>query len=130
VIDVDNHGPDKEIALTLYWSGTYTNNPAGDPLDLSPANNANPDTTSRNPQFLPGASPSSQPKTWSDNGGDMGNGAYIGIVVGADIHSWRIRFYQANGTELATNAAYPAGTPTAAAASNVMIFIAGKLGKF
>lgn len=127
-IDVDSHGPDKIITYAIYWTGTYTNNPAGDPVDFTVVNN--PDGSARNPSNLPGAAPLGPPKTWYDNGGDFGNGAYIGIVQGATLKTWAIRFYQANGNELATNAAYPAGTPATLAATNAMISIGGKVGKF
>jgi len=127
-VDVDSHGPDKSIAFGIYWTGTYTLNGSGDPVDFTAVNN--PDATARNPQNIPGAYPLSQPKQWYDNGGDFGNGAYIGIVVGATLKTWALRFYQANGTELNTNAAYPANTPGNLAASNAMISIVGKVGKF
>lgn len=127
-IDVDAHDPDKEIAFGLYWTGTYTLNGTGDNVDFTAVNN--PDGSARNPGNLVGSYPLSQPKTWSDNGGDFGNGAYVGIVVGADLKSWKLRFYQANGTELATNAAYPNNTPGTLAASNAILFIGGKVGKF
>lgn len=127
-VDVDSHGPDKIIAFSLWWSGTYTLNGTGDNVDFTAS--LNPDTTSRNPAKYVGAFPQSQPTQWCDNGGDFGAGAYIGIVVGATLATWKLRFYQANGTELATNAAYPAGTPASQAASNVLLFIGGKVGKF
>lgn len=112
----------KWLTLILFWTGTYTNNPAGDILDLTNITGAD--------APLPGQFPGGNPTVYCDNGGDMGNGAYIGIIKGATLKTWAIRYYQANGTELATNAAYPAGTPATAAASNVQISFGGRQGKF
>lgn len=114
--------PAKEIVFTLYFTGTYTLNGTGDNVDFTAVNN--PDGSARNPGFLAGAAPSRLPLEWEENGGDMA-GAYVEIVPGADLKTWKLKFFQANGTELATNAAYPAGSPGTAAASALQLTIGG-----
>jgi len=118
----------KEVIYTVYFSGTYTLNGTGDNIDFTAS--INPDGSLRNPNFLPGAQGlSRQPLFWGENGGDMA-GAYIEIVKGAAINNWKAKFFQANGTELATGANYPAGAPGNAAASSQQIYIGGNAGAF
>jgi hypothetical protein len=114
--------PAKEITFTVYFSGTYTLNGTGDNIDFTAT--LNPDGSARNPAFLAGAAPIRLPLNWEENGGDMA-GAYVEITPGADLKTWKVRFYAANGTELATNAAYPAGAPLSAATSNLQLTVGG-----
>jgi len=127
VADVSASSPNKSITYTLYFSSTYTLNGTGDNLDFTAT--TNPDGSQRNPSFFSGAFPARIPVTWAENGGDMG-GAFVEITKGNALTNWKLRFYQANGTELGTSAAYPGAAPTTAAGSNLQLTITGKLNLF
>lgn len=120
VKEVFSSGDSFEVVYTAYFTGTYTLNGTGDPIDWTAS--LNPDGSSRNANFKPGCNaPAREPIKVEENGGDMG-GAYVGLQFnGKGTQGAKARFYQANGTELGTGAAYPAGTPGSAAASQLVI---------
>lgn len=122
VQEVFSSGDSYEVVYAAYFTGVYGPNGTGDNIDFTAS--LNPDGTSRNPFFKPDCNgPAREPVKVEENGGDMG-GAYIGLAFkGKGTQAAKARFYQANGTELATGAAYPAGAPATPGASHLIITV-------